>query len=315
VRYCRSDERLHQDGPDNYIWRWCTDPIRFWGADDFCLDMDETRVFAWDKRCQDSKKSRSRIWADDIRYYYQTIRKFNPGARISLWSDMLDSSHNASIYKTENIASIFAEYNMTDIIMIPWKNSVARNSVSFFAENEFPLMASCMKPKNADYTNAPEWAHWIRHYYREKKLAHGLMHCHWGYGFDQGKTWQDLATVADHAWSIAPYILHRPVKTAVTGRNIDITARYEGDMWISSGKNTERGPLSLHQAWLHYRIQSDSSFHRIEMLGDQKLYKAVIPHIHVEGHQIEYYISMTDKINTTRCPKPSANRTFKIEIK
>ncbi|MCZ6673738.1 MAG: hypothetical protein O7C75_12470, partial [Verrucomicrobia bacterium] len=66
VRYCRSDSRLHTNGPENYVWRWCTDPIRFWGADDFSLDVDETRVFAWDKRCLESGKSRSEIWVDDI---------------------------------------------------------------------------------------------------------------------------------------------------------------------------------------------------------------------------------------------------------
>jgi hypothetical protein len=315
VRYCRSDERLHTDGSENYIWRWCTEPVRFWGANDFCLDMDETRVFAWDKRCQDSGKSRSRIWADDIRYYYLTIRKTNPSARISLWSDMLDPGHNAPIYKTDDIASIFTEYDMTDMIMIPWKPSIARRSIAFFAEHNFPLMAACMKSKDAAVISAPEWANWIRHYYRTKKLEHGLMHCRWGYGFDSDKTWQDLATVADHAWSVAPYILHAPVKSAIAGHDIEITARYEGDKWAYDGQTTKSGPLPLLQACLHYRPHSDSSFKQIEMIGHEYMYKAVIPLRDVSGSFIEYYISMRDKHYTTYCPRFKANRTFKINIK
>jgi len=315
VRYCRSDERLHQDGPQNYIWRWCTDPIRLWGADDFCLDMDETRVFGWDKRCQDSGKTRSRIWADDIRYYYQTIRKANPLARISLWSDMLDPFHNASTYKTENIASIFAEYNMTDIIMIPWKQSVARNSVSFFAENNFPLLAACMVPKDIAYTNAPEWAHWIRRFYHNQKQVHGLMHCRWGYGFDHEETWQNLMTVSDHAWSIAPYILHSPVRSARVGKDIEIVARYEGDKLVYDGTTIKNGPLPLLKALLYYRPEADQTFHNIEMKGNRNIYKGVIPHEEVNHNVIEYYISMTDKNHTTYCPKISANRTFKIKLR
>jgi hypothetical protein len=315
VRYCRSDERLHTDSSDNYIWRWCTEPVRFWGADDFSIDSDETRVFAWDKRCQDSGKSRSRIWADDIRYYYNTIRKSNPSARISLWSDMLDPGHNAPIYKTENIATIFNEYDMTDIIMIPWKQSIARNSVAFFAENNFPVMASCMKAKNEAFISAPQWAHWIRHYYENKELAHGMMYCRWGYGLDLEETWQHLESVADHAWSIAPYILHSPMKSAIAGHNIEITARYEGDHWVFDGQTIRTGPLTLLEACLHYRTQGDSSFQKIKMPGYQNIYRAVIPHTQVEGNSMEYYISMTDKNNTTFCPNQSANRTFKIIIR
>ena len=105
VRYCRSDERLHKDGPENYLWRWCTDPVRFGGADDFSLDVDETRVFAWDKRCLDSGKSRSAIWSDDIHYYYRTIRQANPNARISMWSDMLDPAHNAGFKSNPGLHS------------------------------------------------------------------------------------------------------------------------------------------------------------------------------------------------------------------
>jgi len=314
VRYCRSDERLHIDGPENYIWRWCTDPIRYWGADDFSLDMDETRVFAWDKRCIDSGKTRSRIWADDIKYYYDTIRKANPKARISMWSDMLDPSHNAKIYHTEEVATIFSEYDMTDIVMIPWKSKAADSSVQFFARGDFPLMPACSKGGESGYSTSPIWAHFLRNYYRSKDIPIGLMYCRWGYGFDLDETWEQLATVADHAWSIAPYILHTPLKMVPSGEDVQITARFEGDRYVYDGIKVVPGPLPLKHAYLYYRTHDDSSFHRMEMFEVENEYSAVIPILEVEGSSIEYYITMSDKYNTTYCPNQRANRRFMVKI-
>jgi hypothetical protein len=227
---------------------------------------------------------------------------------------MIDPSHNAPIYKTENIASIFIEYEMTDMIMIPWKHSVARNSIAFFAEHNFPLMASCMKKKDEPYISAPEWAHWIRHYYLSKELKHGLMHCRWGYGFNSEETWDHLATVADHAWSIAPYIIHAPLDTAVIGYDINISAIHEGDKMVFDGQTTRPGPLPLLEALLHYRSHTDSIFKKVEMYGSNNKYTASIPHSKVKGNIVEYYITMTDKNNTTRCPKSSIINTYKIKI-
>lgn len=314
VRYCRSDARLHKDGPQNYIWRWCTDPIRFWGASDFSIDVDETRVFAWDKRCQDSGKSRSQIWADDISYYYQTIRKSNPLARISIWSDMLDPAHNAIIYNTEEITSIFTEYNMTDIIMIPWKHTIAQESIEYFSNWNFPVMPSCMGETEDGISVAPKWAYWIRHYYSKKNHPYGLMHCHWGYGYNSGKIWDQLATVADHAWSVAPYILHKPVKSVVAGTPIKIIAHFEGDKFVFDGQMIRPGPLSLKNAILYYRTNWMSSFKQVIMTGSNDEYMAIIPDSEVKAGTIEYYISMSDRHNTTTCPKLGNKQPFKIKI-
>lgn len=314
VRYCRSDERLHTDGPENYIWRWCTDPVRFWGANDFCLDVDETRVLAFDKRCMDSGKTSSQIWADDIRYYYQTIRKANPTTRISLWSDMLDPAHNATAYQTEEAAALLKQYGMTDIIMIPWNDDFAEKSVRFFFEQGFPLMPSCQNRTEDGISDAPLWAMLLRNYYQSSSIPSGLMHCRWGYGFDSPDAWEHLATVADHAWSIAPYILHSPMLFAEAHNKITVTAFFESDRYVFDGKNIRQGPLELEDASLYYRSKRDEKFIRIPMMIDGQECRAVIPASLTNSGLIEYYLSMSDKFHTSNCPKPGDKMPFQISI-
>jgi len=314
ARYCRSDERLHTDGPENYIWRWCTDPIRFWGANDFCLDVDETRVLAFDKRCMDSGKTRSQIWADDIRYYYQTTRKANPAARISLWSDMLDPAHNATVYQTEEAVAILKQYGMTDIIMIPWNDDVAEKSVRFFFEQGFPTMPSCQGQTEEGISDAPLWAMLLRNYYQSSSIPFGLMHCRWEYGFDSPDTWEHLATVADHAWSIAPYILHSPVRSAEANQSIMIAALFEGDRYVFDGKNIRQGPLKLEDASLYYRYNGNQKFTRVPIAIDGQECRAVIPPSSPDADFIEYYLSMSDKFHTSYCPKAGDQMPFRIKI-
>ncbi len=314
VRYCRSDSRLHSNGPDSYIWRWCTDPVRFLGADDFALDVDETRVFAWDRRCLNSGKSRSRIWADDIRYYYQTIRSANPEARIFVWSDMVDPAHNANLYGTEEVAPIFKEYGLTDLIMIPWKSDIARESVRFFAEHGFPIMPSCQEATEEGFSQAPKWARFVREFYVNQPLPYGLMHCNWGYRFNSEQTWEQLATVADHAWSVGPYILHKPVKTAHPGEDIYIKVEWEGDKLVFDGNQIRSGPLPAKSAFLFYRTAENNSFTEVEMTSKGRRYEGVIAGSEVNHDEIAYYITLSDGFNTSQIPKLGERMPYKIRI-
>lgn len=314
VRYCRSDKRLHTDGPENYIWRWCTEPVRFWDADDFSLDVDETRVFAWDKRCLGSGKSRSQIWVDDIHYYYQTIRGANASARISMWSDMIDPEHNATLYGTDQAVSLIQKAGMIDIMMIPWKSSIAEASVRFFAENGFAIMPSSQETTKAGYSVAPKWAKLIREFYSNKNVPFGLMHCSWDYKYDTDLGRQHLETVADHAWSVAPYILHTPVKAAMDGDDIEIMAKFEGDNYIYDGEKVRPGPLPLKTAFLFYRINERSSFTKLEMTNDEGEFKAIIPDTQFKTKTIEYYIEMSDEFHTSLCPPLSKREPFSINV-
>lgn len=313
VRYCRSDPRLHTDGPENYIWRWCTEPVRYWGADAFALDVDETRVFAWDKRCFDSGKSRSEIWVDDIRYYYETIRAVNPRAELFMWSDMLDPGHNAKTYGTEGAADLIADDGMKDIVMIPWKSSIARESVAFFAQEGFAIMPSSQDVTTAGISEAPKWAHWLRHDYSDSDLPYGLMHCHWGYAFESEPTWQQLATVADHSWSVGPYILHRTIAKATARENIEFRIGIEGDRFVFDGKEVTAGPLEITDAAVYYRSDS-KSFKKLTFSENIANFTINMDASEVQSGHIEYYIEVSDEFHTSRLPKHAPESLFLIRV-
>jgi len=262
VRYCRSDQRLRTDASENYIWRWCVEPVKYFEANDFCLDVDETRVFAWDQRCLDSGKSRSQIWADDIEYYYKKIRKYSPQARISLWSDMIDPAHNAGVYDTELIADIIIEKKMDDIVMIPWKAEIAEKSVAFFAEKGFAQMPSCQTLTENGFPTAPIWAHYLRKAYTNDDRSYGLMHCQWGYGFDLADTWRQASVVADNAWSAGPYIIHQPIEKATPGTSLNFLVRIEEDEFVFDGNEVVKGSLGEEVVEIYLKFGSDLIFRR-----------------------------------------------------
>ncbi len=312
VRYCRSDQRLHTDGPENYIWRWCTQPVDYFGAADFALDVDETRVFAWDQRCLRSGKSRSRIWADDIAYYFHTIREARPDARIFVWSDMLDPAHNARTYGTTAAADMMRSEGMGDAIMIPWKSSLAQESVNFFADRDFPLMPSCQDVTEDGISTAPMWAAFLRARYDGKGVPFGMMHCRWGYAFDKPGTWAQAATVAEHAWSVAPYIVHTPVPRARAGQEIVLEARVEGDRVAFDGHDVVPGPLPLKGASVYYRTTATKSFQKLPLAGRHGIFKAILPAM--PGGSLEYYISVSNSMHTTCSPDLSISSPYKITI-
>lgn len=312
-RYCRSDPRIHIDGPDNYIWRWCTQPIDYLGAKIFNLEMDEIRVLGWDKRCLDSGKSRSQIFADDVKYYYDTIRKKAPDARIFIWSDMIDPNHNASKYATQEVAQLLIDYKMNDIIMVPWEHECAEKSINFLINKGFSVMASSQK-QEGDISIAPLWAKILRDKFQNTDKLYGLMHAPWEYDYDTLAGWERVKTAADHAWSIAPYIIHLPIQQAPAGEDIRITADHEGDKYIFDGHKVRAGSLHLTAALLYFRNPGDSKFQKAKMTKKRNRYSTKIPGILVTPIGIEYYIKMENKFNTSFSPKSAPETPYQITV-
>ncbi len=312
-RYCRSDPRIHIDGPNNFIWRWCTQPITYLDAKIINLEMDEIRVLGWDKRCLESGKSRSQIFVDDIKYYYDTIKKTAPDAKIFMWSDMIDPNHNARIYKTLEAADLIVDYGMSDIIMVPWEHTSARKSINFLVDKGFSVMAS-VQDQEGDISVAPLWAKLLRDNFKLSDKRFGLMHAPWDYDYDNPEGIERLQTAADHAWSIAPYIVHLPIGKAPEGKNLIISAVYEGDQYVFDGHKICTGPLPLISAYLYYRKSGQPLFQRLAMIEQQHMYKATIPGEMVTLDGVEYYIAMSDQFNTSFAPKSSPDVPYKISV-
>ena len=312
-RYCRSDPRLHTDGPNNYIWRWCTQPIDYLDAKIFNLEMDEIRVFGWDNRCLGSGKSRSQIFADDIKYYYKTIRKKAPDAQIFMWSDMIDPHHNASTYATQEVADLLINYGLNDIVMVPWKHSCAEKSINFLINKGFSVMASSQE-QEGDISIAPLWAKVLRDNFKNRDKLYGLMHAPWKYDYASHDGLERMKTAADHAWSIAPYIIHLPIQKAPQGKDIVITANYEGDKYIFDGQKVREGPLPIISTYLYFRRNDDLEFQKVKMTNNKNRYTAKIPGSIVTPIGIEYYIEMIDKFNTSVSPKSAPKNPYEVIV-
>ncbi len=313
VRYCRSDPRIHTDGPANFIWRWCTQPVHYLQANIFNLEMDEIRVFAWDKRCQDSGKSRSQIFVDDIRYYYDTIKRQAPKAMILMWSDMADPNHHARDYRTEDVADGIIRSGMSDIIMVPWNHACAESSIDFFFQKGFSIMASS-QGQEGQISVAPLWAKLLRDRFERSGKLYGLMHAPWEYDYATAVGEERLATAADHAWSIAPYIIHLPIREANAGENISIIAQFEGDRYVYDGRKVRPGPLMPIYARLYFRNAERSDFQQISMSRAGNSYAAIIAAKWVREPAIEYYIEMADSGHVSFAPKSAPEYCYRIRI-
>ena len=270
-RYCRSDPRLHEDGPRNYIWRFCTDPIRLLGAGQFCLSVDETRCLGLDQRCR-RRLSRGdtlgRIWAEDIYYYYKTIRSRSPEALIMMWSDMIDPYHNAAVYDCKDGADRLVKLGMRDILMMPWSLKHAEQSIRFLYDRGFRVMASC---QSADEdAGAFTWAPALKSIFKKRNRI-GLQYTTWGGNdaFKKPETWKAVRAVAEEAWSTPPYIIHQPVIRARPRIPIRIQAFVEGDTFnVMDGFGTPKAggrAFKLTGAWLYYRTAGARSLIRVKM--------------------------------------------------
>jgi hypothetical protein len=270
-RYCRSDARLHQDGPQNYLWRFCTDPIRFLGARQFCLSVDETRCLGQDQRCRrrlGRGETAGSLWAKDIQYYYRTIRSHQPGALIMMWSDMIDPFHNAAVYDCRDAADRIIALGMKDILMMPWSLRQAEKSLRFLRGKGFRVMASCQE--DCEDAGAQAWSRLIKSIFR-RPARRGLQYTTWdgNEAFGRPETWRALQVVAEEAWSTPPYVLHVPIESATPRIPIQVTAYIEGDPFNAvecSGIPSEsEGRLKITNVWLYYKKAGRKALSKIKM--------------------------------------------------
>jgi hypothetical protein len=318
-RYCRSDSRLREDGPQNYLWRFCTGPIRFLGARQFCLSVDETRCLGMDQRCR-RRLSRGatpgRIWAEDIHYYYKTIRSHQPEAAIMMWSDMIDPYHNAGTYDCKDAADHIIELGMQDIIMMPWSLRQAEKSLRFLHKKGFRVMASCQE--DGPDAGARTWSQHINTLFKKPKRK-GLQFTTWdgNRAFGRPETRQALQMVAEEAWSTPPYLIHEPVKSARPRIPIQITAYIEGDQFTAlecSGHRAADGGrvLKITGAWLYFRERGKKALTKIKMNRRGNKIIGFIPR--QEEGIIEYAILVQSGERATLFPKNGRSHPLRLRV-
>jgi len=203
-RECLSDRRLFTDGhPENYLWRFATEPVTHFAPEHYFLTIDEYRVLGWDERCRRSRRSRPQIYADFVAYLYRSIRSRAPDATVFMWSDMLDPAHNARKYDLEGSADLLRSAGLEDVVMVPWDAKVARQSVEYLGSRGFSIMASCTEERAAQ--QAATWDTLLSRKYGPSAQPFGLQYTTWRgmAGFDTASM-PSIEGVAQTAWAGSP---------------------------------------------------------------------------------------------------------------
>ena len=337
-RPCLSDERLFTDNhPENYFYRWCTEPVKLLGATDFRLTVDEYRVLAWDERCRKSGKTRSDIFADLIKYHYQTIRKACPQARILMWSDMLDPNHNASEYDCPDVAKLLVQAGMADIVLCPWHSGVADKSLEFMASQGLNHILASAQGGGPDQ-DAFKWVYYLRKVFAGKPGLRGVQYTTWDEtkGFAP-EGWKAIRLVAQAAWSSGPYLIHLPVARAASGKELAISCQLEGDPLIYSetgasgdvviddgagrgGKGkTIAGPRPVKTALVRYRRKGEQAWQELPLAkaaGEkgEVSWRAAIPAAAVAAPGLEYYLEASDGLQTRVSPRGAPKRSHAVKV-
>jgi len=111
-----------------------------WGAATHLMSHDEWRVLGWDQACQARNLTPGRIAADNARACSAILRRTAPAARIAVWSDMFDPTHNATDrYYLVNgpLAESWTGLDPATVI-VNWNGGRAAESLRFFAKRGHP---------------------------------------------------------------------------------------------------------------------------------------------------------------------------------
>jgi hypothetical protein len=101
----------------------------------FFLSHDEIRVANWSEPERAAGKPAGAVLAENVRHCVKIIRDINPEAKLCIWSDMFDPSHNAvkEFYLVNGDLSGSWEGLPKEMLIINWNSGKPEKSLPFFA--------------------------------------------------------------------------------------------------------------------------------------------------------------------------------------
>jgi hypothetical protein len=101
----------------------------------FFMQHDEMSVANWCKACQSRKLTPGQLLADNARRCTRIIEEAHPGAKVVVWSDMFDPTHNAvkDYYLVNGTLAGSWEGLDKSVILANWNGGKAKASLDFFA--------------------------------------------------------------------------------------------------------------------------------------------------------------------------------------
>lgn len=138
------------------------------------LNMDEVRMGVTCKACEG--RNMAELLGNCVAKQARAIRKYSPGARIYVWSDMFDPSHNArpNYYLVEGDYTGSWNYLPKDVIVAVWGGEPRPESLRFFAQHKFETLIGCYY----DAENLDEVKGWLR-LAKDTKGVRGFMYTPW----------------------------------------------------------------------------------------------------------------------------------------
>lgn len=165
-----------------------------WNPTGFWMSHDEIRCLNHDQACRERGLSPGQILAQNVKSCTMILREINPGARIYVWSDMFDPSHNArdDYYLVRGDLSGSWEGLDKDVIIACWYFDKRAESMAFFEGRGNPILI-------AGYYDGPagqgvkQIAEWLAAVPPAANLR-GVMYTTWERRYD------DLEPFATAAW-------------------------------------------------------------------------------------------------------------------
>ena len=156
----------------------------------YFLSHDEIRVAGWSEPERQAGLTAGQQLAANVRRCVQIIRRIQPDARLCIWSDMFDPSHNAvqDFYLVNGDLAGSWEGLSPDMTVVNWNSGKPEQSLPFFAGRGHPQVLA------GYYDGPPERIRdWLAAG-RGLKDPPGVMYTTWRGDFSQ------LEAFAEHAW-------------------------------------------------------------------------------------------------------------------
>ncbi len=120
------------------------------------LNMDEIRMGGTCRAC--AGRNMGELLGECITKQAQILKRHNPGAKVYVWSDMLDPNHNAhgDYYLVQGDFTGSWRHIPKDLVIAVWGGAPREKSLRFFAQEKFPILVACYYDAN-DLSEVKGW--------------------------------------------------------------------------------------------------------------------------------------------------------------
>jgi len=115
-----------------------------WRPRAYFMSHDEIRALDWDESCARRRLSPGAIVADNVRACRRILRDLDPAAKVYVWSDMFDPTHNArrDYYLVNGDLAGSWEGLDRDVVVSVWGAAARKASVEWFRSREQPMLVA-----------------------------------------------------------------------------------------------------------------------------------------------------------------------------